>query len=100
MAARTEVSAVAAGTTAAALFSGNAQRRMAIVHNAGGTNPIYVGPSDVTDTTGLPIPAGEKLVLYWAEGDMSVAEALYVITAAAQAQTSPADTRVLVTYAF
>jgi hypothetical protein len=74
------------------IVAADTHRRLLIIHNNSGA-VMYVGPSGLTALTGMVLPDAQKLVLYWAEGDMSVCEPWYGIAAASQ--SSPANTRVL-----
>lgn len=49
-----------------------------IIKNIDGTDAIYIGASDVTTSTGLPLAAGESLPIAWLGTD---AEYLYGISA-------------------
>lgn len=79
-------------------------RRILIIQNAG-PQPISVGPSDVAVATGYIVPKadanavpGSMPPIYYSVGDQSVCEAWYALAATAD-QTTPADTRVLETFA-
>lgn len=92
MASGIEIAAVNVAATATLLAAVDPHRRALVIHNQGGAE-IFVGPSTVATTTGLTVPDGEKIAVYWAENDMGVTEAWYAI--AADLQVAPANTRVL-----
>lgn len=74
------------------------QRRILLVFN-NGPNPIYVGPSGVTTSTGFKVPNGEAMPpIYYSVGDQSVSEAWYARADSAD-QSGTANTRVLETFA-
>jgi hypothetical protein len=92
MASGLQVTAVNVLATATQIVAASTHRRLLIIHNNSGAL-MYVGPNGLTTLTGMVLPDAQKLVLYWAEGDMSVCEAWYGIAAAPQ--SSPTNTRVL-----
>lgn len=93
MAARITSKAVSVDATVDQLYADSPHRKMAVIHNAGAA-AVFVGPSNVTQASGLSIPAGEKLIVYGGyEDTISATLALYGVAAAAQ------DVRVFETYA-
>lgn len=90
MASRITATAVNVLASAATEIAGASYHRKSIsVHNAG-PNAIYLGPSDVTTTTGYPVAAGASVTL----NDFFIPDVLYARAATAD-QVSPANTRVL-----
>lgn len=90
MASRITATAVNVLASAATLIASASHHRKTIsVHNAG-PNAIYIGPSDVTTTTGFPIAAGATHQF----NEAFVPDALYARAATAD-QASPANTRII-----